>query len=113
MKAKRTQPPCPKDNQEQRCPRRSATMPTRVMARKEVTIPQIGRVSEGREIEGAAQVRQQRRERGPHEPYSGSQCSWAASAAPTLGRTRRVPQHPPKWRKAGDQSEVQYHCIKL
>src|SRR5215211_3364448 len=45
--------------------------------------------------------------------YSGSQCSWAASAAPTLGRTRRVPQHPPKRRKAGDQSEVQYHCIKL
>src|SRR5215217_8603695 len=49
----------------------------------------------------------------PTQSYSGSQCSWAAFAAPTLGRTRRVPQHPPKRRKAGDQSEVQYHCIKL
>jgi hypothetical protein len=28
-------------------------------------------------------------------------------------RTRRVPQHPARRHKAGDQAEVQYHCITL
>ena len=45
--------------------------------------------------------------------YSVSQCSWATSGLPRLGKNEKGATTPAIPHKATDQPEVQYHCITL